>query len=276
MVLGVHSISTLYAGQRLGATLPPGESVEARMAAAIARLPEGLYTPATHDATDPTVPATQEALITGGVKPGGFTYQKGKLYQDRGELTPGGERKLSLVTGMDKEDVDRIIQILGIRDAMNEVLGVQVRGGTDDDLRAAQASLNKIYDAFVKKWTREPDKAGKGGRQGVLHARENVRLMTKDPDWPRLLGLLERWDPATQAASKSPFFSERTIRVQERPTSAPDGLAAMMISLNETGKLAWDRMTELTGKSRVELQQELAGRIFRNPEGTWETADEYL
>jgi len=51
---------------------------------------------------------------------------------------------------------------------------------------------------------------------------------------------------------------------------------ALAVSLNETGGIGWERMAQLTGTSVPEIQAELGGQVYRNPEGNWETADEYL
>jgi len=51
---------------------------------------------------------------------------------------------------------------------------------------------------------------------------------------------------------------------------------ALAVALNETGAIHGPRMEQVTGRSARELQQELGGLVYRNPEGAWETADSYL
>jgi N12 class adenine-specific DNA methylase len=51
---------------------------------------------------------------------------------------------------------------------------------------------------------------------------------------------------------------------------------ALAVSLNETGGIDWERMASLTGTDVKEMQAELEGQVYRNPEGGWETADAYL
>ena len=52
---------------------------------------------------------------------------------------------------------------------------------------------------------------------------------------------------------------------------------ALAVSLNETGKIDWPRMEQVTGRTDRELQHELGELVYRNPEGgAWETADRYL
>src|SRR5438445_497389 len=51
---------------------------------------------------------------------------------------------------------------------------------------------------------------------------------------------------------------------------------ALAVTLNETGGMSWERMVSLTGLSVKQLRAELGSQVFQNPEGQWETADEYL
>jgi N12 class adenine-specific DNA methylase len=62
-------------------------------------------------------------------------------------------------------------------------------------------------------------------------------------------------------------------RVADHVETAAEALA---ISLNETGNVHWPCVEKLTGRSPRQLQRELEGLVYRNPQGDWETADRYL
>src|SRR5581483_7356139 len=52
---------------------------------------------------------------------------------------------------------------------------------------------------------------------------------------------------------------------------------ALLVSLNETGRVDWARMAQLTGQSAHDLQLALEGLVFHDPESNrWEQADRYL
>jgi N12 class adenine-specific DNA methylase len=88
---------------------------------------------------------------------------------------------------------------------------------------------------------------------------------------------LEEFNPETKQANKTAIFERRTLeryRPVERVETASE---ALLVSLNETGQINWQRMEALTGKSASDLQDELGSLAYRNPEGgAWETADQYL
>src|SRR5206468_274919 len=104
---------------------------------------------------------------------------------------------------------------------------------------------------------------------------ENSRAFSLDPDYPLVVSL-ERYDQETKVATKSPIFDRRTIERPKAIEQVETASEALAISLNETGRINWQRMSTLTGYSLKALQAELQGQVFYNPEGEWETADAYL
>ena len=127
----------------------------------------------------------------------------------------------------------------------------------------ARRLLNRMYDAFV--W-----------RHGPLSSRENIRAFAGDPDHPLLLSL-ENYDPETKRARKTAVFERRTLERYKPAEHVETAAEALAISLNETGKIHWPRMTRSPAAREKQLQRELDDLIYRNPEGgEWETADRYL
>jgi N12 class adenine-specific DNA methylase len=193
-------------------------------------------------------------LVTGApVQDGAFAVgDDGKVYR-------GGAPQ----DGMAEEDRERLAGMLAVRDAAREVLRLNVEGGDDAALAEAQGALNAAYDGFV-------------AAHGPLGLPQNRKLLEGDPDLPFLLALEKDYDPRAKTAVKAQIFSQRTIRRQVSPRQAETAKDALLVALNETGRVDWERMEGLTGLAARELQQQLAGEVFRNPEGGWETADAYL
>jgi len=153
---------------------------------------------------------------------------------------------------------------LKIRDSLLALVTLERQNGAEGELKLRRAQLNALYDNFVLK-------------NGPLSKRANQAAMVGDPDAPLLTALETRFDPKKNTAEKAPIFSKRIFQADIRPTSAGDAKTALYISLNETGGLDWPRMQELTGKTAAQLQQELGGLVYEDPETkVWQTADEYL
>ena len=96
-----------------------------------------------------------------------------------------------------------------------------------------------------------------------------------DPDQPLLLSL-ENYDPETRRATKTAIFERRTLERYKPVEHVETAAEALAVSLNETGEIHWPRMEQVTGRTARQLQHELGGLVYRNPEGAWETADQYL
>jgi N12 class adenine-specific DNA methylase len=189
------------------------------------------------------------------IKDGQFVFHKGALVRRVGaymEPVPYKGKRLEAAKGL-----------IAIRGAVRESLRAQGMGLPEATILSTRADLNRIYDKFVKEF-------------GPINKRGNVLALGDDPDWP-LLSSLEKWDAKTETAKKADLFTERTNVQLKRVESADTGAGALAVSLNEFGRIDWDRMQELTGNTPRELQKELRGTIYQNPvTGRWETADEYL
>src|SRR5205085_10258433 len=77
-------------------------------------------------------------------------------------------------------------------------------------------------------------------------------------------------------ATKTTVFTKRTIERYKPVEDVENASEARAVSLNETGGISWERMASLTDRSIKEVRAELAGQVFQNVDGAWETADEYL
>jgi N12 class adenine-specific DNA methylase len=253
MMLGRLALTgTMYKGRE--PTLA-GELTEEVLARAIAALPEGLYAPRVKGHTVPKVEIGAGLEDRNGVKDGGFASIDGRVV-----VRQGNRFEPASCTMM---DTLRIRGMLAIRDAVRAVFATQLQDAPDAEITRARERLNSLYERFVQGF-------------GYLSAAENVRAFAGDPDRPLLLSL-EIYDSDTKIATKAPVFERRTLERYVPVEQVDSSAAALAVSLNETGGIAWERMAGLTGLSIAAIQAELAGQVYQNPEGQcWETADEYL
>lgn len=220
-------------------------------------LPRLIYRPRSESAGTglaPIQPLDQEDLK--GVKNGSYVVINDVLKQRKDDaLVPVdcGSKIEARIRGMIK-----------IRDCVREVFKTQLADESDASIVAAREKLGTTYDRFVLVY-------------GCLSSRENRRALGEDPDAPLLLSLEENYDETAGTAKKAAIFAKRTLE-RYKPVERVDTAAeALAVSLNEFGRLDWDRMSTLTGYSAPELQCELGDLIYENPQTTeWETADRYL
>lgn len=255
MVLGQHTATgKQYQGSEYAVELPEGRSLEAELQRAFSRLPGDLI----QDSTQiEEAPRGAPVISAENVKEGAY------VVGDDGALMQKRDGVLVAVEDMPKADQQKVIRMLEIRDAARGVLDAQLQDAPEKRVTMAQKILTTAYDGFVS-------------RHGALNSPPNAKLMESDPDGP-FLRALEEWDPKTKKHSKMPIFTQRVVRgLGQQTASTPKD--AMLVSLNTVGRLDFDRMAELLGRPPDEIRAELAAErlIFRNPEGDWETADQYL
>jgi len=254
MVLGRHAETGSMHSENEYTVEPTGDLTE-QLAAAVKLLPKNVMAepkaPKTIE-TDPDefVPAPDY------VKPFAFTEQDGKLMMREGA-------RLVSMDKLPKETKRRIRGMMRVRTALRETMRTMLNvDATDAQIEAAQATLNTVYDKFVDSF-------------GFLHEMGNFRAFGDDPDKPLLLSL-EDWDPAEGTAEKADIFTKRTLAPAKPVTHVDTPGAALILSLNVSGKVDWDYMARVTGQTPTELQEALAGQVFEEPGGGWSVADAYL
>ena len=231
-----------------------GEQAE-RVETAIQRLPAGYYRPAgTVGARPPKKEMPQEEDFS-RVKEFGYAVRRdGTIWRKEANL-------LTKLESIGTKRGERIRGLLRIRDAARAYLEAQLNGNEESECN--RTALNQAYDRFT-------------GKHGPINLRANQLAVSGDPDLPFLMAL-EDFDATTEKATKAPFFSQRTLDARKEITRAETSADALIYSLHEKGRVDLEYMIQLTGKQTQTQVDELAGRIFFNPESNrWETADEYL
>ena len=188
-----------------------------------------------------------------------YTLVEGKIYyRENSRMKP-----VSLpVTG-----TNRVKGMIAIRDCARGLIRYQTEGYSDAVVEKQQTELNRLYDLFRSKY-------------GLLNDRANMRVFADDNSYP-LLSSLEILAEDGTLERKADMFSKRTIKAHEAVTSVDTASEALSISLAEKAKVDMSFMSELTGKTEGELEQELSGVVFRLPESDTEnlkyvSEDEYL
>ena len=174
---------------------------------------------------------------------------------------------------------NRIRGMIELRECVRRLIEYQTEGYPDEEISAEQQKLNALYDSFTAKY-------------GLINSRGNKLAFSEDSSYC-LLCSLEVLDEQGGLKRKADMFSRRTIRPHVAVTSVDTASEALAVSISEKARVDMDYMAELSGKSPEELEQELAGVIYRdircaeNPEDilpsladlsrySFVTADEYL
>lgn len=224
------------------------------LATAILELPAGIYRAQRIEVAEPTT--EQPIPAPDFVKPNAYCIHDGIVCIRE-------ENILRRLTDLPSETRSRIRGLIQVRDSVRSCLRSQLDGSTEEQVVEARQQLNYAYDRFV-------------GRFGPISLRANQRAFDGDPDLPLLLSL-EHYNDETKRATKATIFTERTIHHRQPIESVSSPKEALLVSLNERGRVDLDHMAGLLNKPTDEFLPDLKGMIFLDPQtNEWETDDHYL
>ena len=261
MVMGELNITTTQYGKDIEVVPNKSIPLAEQLNKAIEYLPSNIFEEVEiereFDTEDvKTIPADMN------VKNYNYTLVDGVIYQ----------RVDSVMVEQKKDGItaERIKGMIAIRESLKELINVQLLNNNDEEMAIYQNKLNELYDKFVDKY-------------GYLTSKGNKSAFSDDIDYP-LLTALENVDEATKEVTKSEIFYKRTISPYKEITSVETSDEALVVSLNQKGRVDIEYMRTLVNKEFDEIVQDLEGKIFRNPlkviednrNSGWETADEYL
>ncbi|MHC1733369.1 MAG: DEAD/DEAH box helicase family protein [Bacteroidales bacterium] len=214
----------------------------------------------------PTVRGIYTKVSAADVQEGAFVIgQDGMLYlKEKGALKLHRDYK-----GNDKANdtmvVSRIKAMVEVNLAARNVNRLNVEEAPDEELNEAIKKLNDVYDKFV-------------GQYGPLTSNANRLAMRSDPNYPFLLALEDKYDSQTNTAKKMPVFDGRIVPIRKSVDKVNSSEDALNVVLNENGWVNFARMAALSGRPVDAIQAELLakGLIFELPDGSVQTADEYL
>ena len=254
MILGTMQEVTTQYGKDTACVPDPNVELEDLLSAAVLHLGhENVFqqnTPIEDDVFQSNTPIDE-------LRPFSYAVQDGKLMfkEADGNLVP---------SEMNATAVKRAISMIGIRDAVRNLIEAQRDGCDDEQLHALQADLTQNYDTFVKEF-------------GNIHKRGNKLAFRKDAGYPLLLAL-EKLDDEQNVIGKTAIFSKRTISPHIVATHADTPEDALGLSLAERGKIDLAYMSALLGgMPQEQITAALRQQIFLDPQTQeWQPADEYL
>ena len=187
---------------------------------------------------------------------GSLVSRDGKIFEEQnGELV---EKTMS------KSAAARTNGLIGIRDAMRNLLLYQQQGLKKTEIDKARKLLNKLYDEFVSKY-------------GYLNTTANRSALYDDPDRYAILAL-EVYNRKQKSATKSDIFTKNTVSPNRTVTSAKNIGEAVAVSMNESGGVDTGLIARLTARDEESVKRELIdSRIaFKKKDGSLEIAETYL
>jgi len=125
----------------------------------------------------------------------------------------------------------RAASLLEIYTVAKKVIRVQMEGASDDELKEVQGALNRLYDRFRI-------------RYGYINSKQNLNAFRKQNSLLAFLRALE--EPAQWSGQfrKTPLFTTRTIRPLRDKQSADTAQEALLLCLNERGRVCLDFIAE--------------------------------
>lgn len=275
MILGEMTLTNAMYGDVPTCAELPDVDLAAALSAAIESLPADQYRNSEAPLVDLT-PAEQ-IDIPELAKIGGYFVSGDRIARRLPDLL--GSRNAEWVEAKNARAGERITGMVEIRDALRALMAAErTDRSAEQEVSALRAQLNSAYDGFVKK-------------HGFVTALPNKQAFADDPDYPLLLSLERDYDkgvskeiaqrdgvePRAASASKASIFSKRVIAARRDITAANGPKDAMLVSLNEYGRVDVPYMMRLTGASEEDLVRDLRGLIYMNPKSQrWESADQYL
>lgn len=255
MVLGTPSSESTQYGRQDYTVMPvPNADLAAQLQKAISCI---------HGTYQRAVPAKQDKNVSndtlqadGSVKNYSFTIIDGKVYYRENDTMKKAE--------LNRMAENRVKGMIKLRDCVHGLIALQMDEYMPDRIiKAKQAELNQLYDAYTRKY-------------GLINSRANRLAFDKDSSY-YLLCSLEILDEDGKLERKADMFTKRTIKQHKTVTSVDTASEALVVSIGERARVDLPFMSQLTGKNESELIQELQGVIYKDPViGEWQTADEYL
>lgn len=194
------------------------------------------------------------------VKEGNFVSHNGTIGILKSQFNDNGERVLvcdPISTSINKE---RVISFIRLRNKLTKLMLDELCNESDEQIKTSRQELNKEYDLFTKKFER-------------LNSRKN-EFIREDIDAFTILAL-EKFDKQHNFIGLADIFTKRTINPIQKIEHADSPSQAILISLNEFGKIFPPKMEKLIG---IDWKQQCHGLMFECPDSPDEfiSKEEYL
>nr|WP_231035078.1 SNF2-related protein [Pectinatus frisingensis] len=174
--------------------------------------------------------------LSAAVRPFGYFYKDGDLCYQKDSAN------VDKINGLSNAQHEKMQACIRLRESVHKVIDLQLENSTDESIKDAQSNLNFIYDDYVAKYGY------------VTKDKELKKLFERDASYP-LLRSLEV--PKNDSIEKGDIFSKRTITPYIKPDHADTAVDALIVSIQEKGKVDTEYMEELTGVAAKTLVREL-------------------
>jgi N12 class adenine-specific DNA methylase len=277
MVLGTWSRhDRLYAGE--GYTLTATGDLAPQLAAAIQRLPQGVYTalpsaPAHPSHTPAPLPPLEPHLTEGSF----FLTETQALMQiQQGDAVP-------ITHGTTPLKADgtllgrRLAALLALRDQARRVLRSQNEGWPEAQRQDARRALNRVYDRFVEAYGPINKTTLSTTTDGTTIRRmPNLVTFRDDPD-AMLVMALEHYDERTGLAEKAAIMHHDVVGRRPPLTTMQSAEEGLLVSLDQRGVVDLPYIATLYKAPVRQIIAELSDLIYQDPDTqAWQTADVYL
>lgn len=280
MVLGSHSMTGKMqnTAEPQYTVLPMAGDIEAHFAKAVENLPENIYQAERGSSGE----AAQVREIDFNPK----AKKEGNYYvTDAGVLMV---RESGVGIRADKvaiKDRAMLADFVPLRDALKQAHYDQLNDG---DWEPSLAQLQTAYASFVKKHghinqftSKTVNVKAVDEETGEAYTDEETRrtytLLKKiedDPDWT-LVAALENVNDDTGEITQGKFLTERVLgKPAQASINTPSD--ALLSVLNDIGHVDIPTIAHRLSLSQDDTIEALGSTIYKDPEGAWVTADEYL
>lgn len=236
------------------------QNLKDMLAKAINKLPENIYEEIERKEDD----IDEYIIAPNDIKNNSYAVINDKLYY----------KENSVMRLVNKRPLTqkRIMGMIKVRDTLNQLIEIQSKEVSNEEIKPYQERLNKEYDNFINKY-------------GIINSSANKSAFEEDTEY-QLICALENVNEETKEATKADIFYKRTIEPNKTIEQVETSDEALIVSLNQKGHVDLVYMSEISKKDYETLIEELKGKIYRNPlveeknidriEVGWETAEEYL
>ena len=276
MVLGeiTKAKSGLYSKEEMTVEAPEGQNLGKELDLAVKLLPEKIYEESSA-ADKIRLNTSKEMDVPNEARVGAYFVKGGKVYR---RMPDENATRMAMQPEFGKGAEDRIKGIIPIRDALNELVRLELSPDSSDfAIEKVRQKLNVAYDSFVKK-------------NGYLNSQTNRRAFYDDPNNMRVLGLERDYKPGISSATaklknieavapsakKADIFTKRVNAPYQEVTSVETPKEALTVSLNQRGGVDLEYMASLMGKDTAGIIKELGELVFELPAGGYEVREQYL
>ena len=271
LVLGNPSAGgTMYSANEY--TVEATGDIKPMLDAWVQSLPDGIYKP-----IERKPEAETDMAVPDGVKVGSYYVDPSGEIMQRGEDLMGTKTATPWVAPSAKA-AERVNGMIALRETLRSQMRLErSNDATEAEIEANRATLNKLYDDFLKK-------------NGHLNSQTNRRLFLDDTEAQLLQALEFDYDkgisdavaekegiePRKPSAVKADIFQRRVAFPPQDYLTVTTGKDALLASLNYRGKVDTAYMEEVYGKPAAEIIEELGDVVYDDPQAGIVTADEYL